>query len=157
FRLQNHSLAPIRVTVFAGIVWGTFSPDTPPIEEYLGAEASAFLQQSMVGELKIIGTHSQIIHNNWKLYAENVRDTYHATLLHTVYTSFKINRLDMDGGILLSPAKLNAISYSKRRTLAENTEYQAAAVHSAKYEATLKGKQLLEAWDERPDGVTHSI
>lgn len=157
FRLQDHSLDRIRVTVFAGIVWGTFSPATPPIEEYLGSEASAFLSQSMTGELKIIGTHSQIIHNNWKLYAENVRDTYHATLLHTFYTSFKINRLDMDGGILLSPSLLNAISFSKRRTFSENAEYQSAEVHSAKYEATLKGKQLLEAWDERPDGVTHSI
>lgn len=158
FRLEDHSLERLRVTVFAGIVWGTFSSETPPFEEYMGSEASAFLAQTMSGDLKIIGTHSQIIHNNWKLYAENVRDAYHATLLHTFYTSFRINRLDMDGGLLLTPSKLSAISYSKRRTFSENEEYRASGVHSAKYESTLlKGTQLLEAWDERPDGLTHSI
>lgn len=158
FRLEDHALQPVRATVFAGVVWGTLSADTPPIEEYLGEEAASFLKLSMDGGLKVIGRHSQVIHNNWKLYAENVRDTYHATLLHTFYTSFKINRLDMDGGILLSPSKLHAISYSKRRTLNEDAEYRAAAVHSAAYDDTaLQGRQLLEAWDERPHGVTHSI
>ncbi|PHM19649.1 MAG: Rieske (2Fe-2S) protein [Curvibacter sp. PD_MW3] len=157
FSEDRHALQAIRITVFAGIVFGTFSDQTPPIQEYLGVEAAEFLGSSMQGDLKVLGRHSQIIHNNWKLYAENVRDTYHATLLHTFYTSFKINRLDMDGGILLSPSKLHAISYSKKRTWTENAEYADAQVHSAKYESRLENPQLLQAWDERPHGITHSI
>ena len=37
--------------------------------------------------------------NNWKLYAENVRDTYHASLLHLFFATFKINRLSQGGGV----------------------------------------------------------
>ena len=35
----------------------------------------------MRGKPKVLGTTSQILHNNWKLYIENVKDTYHASLL----------------------------------------------------------------------------
>jgi len=52
------------------------------------------------------------LHNNWKLYAENVRDPYHATLLHTFYGAMKINRLDMDGGIVMADDKWHHTSYA---------------------------------------------
>ncbi len=157
FDPSQHRLQPIRVEVVAGIVFGTFSEDTPPLEEYLGERISAFLKRNMDHPLKILGTHSQMIHNNWKLYAENVRDSYHATLLHTFYTTFKVNRLDMDGGIILSDRKWHHISYSKRATLVAADEYKEAEVHSAKYSSELDGPQLLEAWDGFDDQITHSI
>ena len=87
---------------------------------------------------RVLGMHSQIIHNNWKLYAENVRDLYHATLLHTFYTTFKVNRLDMDGGMLLSDDGRHSISYAKRDTLQQSDEYR--NVHSASYEFALAGR-----------------
>jgi phenylpropionate dioxygenase-like ring-hydroxylating dioxygenase large terminal subunit len=101
--------------------------------------------------------HSQIIHNNWKLYAENVRDSYHATLLHTFYTTFKINRLDMDGGIVLAEDKWHHISYAKRETFDEAEEYQRDKIHAAQYDSNLDGPHLLNAWNEFDDGITHSI
>ena len=89
---------------------------------------------------RMLGMHSQIIHNNWKLYAENVRDLYHATLLHTFYTTFKVNRLDMDGGMLLSDDGRHSISYAKRDTLQQSDEYQ--NVHSAQYNSALAAPEL---------------
>jgi anthranilate 1,2-dioxygenase large subunit/terephthalate 1,2-dioxygenase oxygenase component alpha subunit len=38
---------------------------------------------------------------NWKLYMENVRDTYHASLLHTFFTTFRITRLSQGGGVMV--------------------------------------------------------
>jgi anthranilate 1,2-dioxygenase large subunit len=107
--------------------------------------------------LKLLGLHSQILHNNWKLYAENLRDSYHATLLHTFYGAMKINRLDMDGGIVMGDDKWHHISYVKRATLNETDEYQKSNVHSVQYSSELQGPQLLDAWDEFDDGITHSI
>ena len=107
--------------------------------------------------LRPLGMHSQVLHNNWKLYAENVRDSYHATLLHTFYTTFKINRLDMDGGILLADDKWHHVSYAKRATLKEDREYREANVHSAQYDSQLAGPHLLDAFDEFDDGITHYI
>jgi len=104
---------------------------------------------------RLLGMHSQIIHNNWKLYAENVRDSYHATLLHTFYTTFKVNRLDMDGGMLLSDDGVHSISYAKRGTLQQSEEYR--QVHAAQYNSALAGPQLLDSWPEFADGITHCI
>lgn len=157
FDPAKHRLEPIRVETFCGIVFGTCSPDTEPLASYLGERISAFLRRNMDHPLKILGTHSQVIHNNWKLYAENVRDSYHATLLHTFYTTFKVNRLDMDGGIVLSDKKWHHISYSKRATLEAAAEYKQANVHSAKYDSALDGPALLQAWDAFDDQITHSI
>ena len=102
FKPEAHGLELLRVEIFCGLVFGTFSEQTPTIENYLGPVMAKFIQRTLGKPLKPLGMHSQILHNNWKLYAENVRDSYHATLLHTFYTTFKINRLDMDGGIILA-------------------------------------------------------
>jgi anthranilate 1,2-dioxygenase large subunit len=157
FDVSEHRLEPVRVDVYGGIVFGTCSPDTEPLQEFLGEKISQFLSRNMDHPLKILGVHSQIIHNNWKLYAENVRDSYHATLLHTFYTTFKVNRLDMDGGIILSDKKWHHISYSKRATLDVAAEYKEANVHSAKHDSTLAGPALLQTWNAFDDNITHSI
>ncbi len=157
FNPDQHRLQPLRVDTYCGMVFGTFSAVTEPLRDYLGAPMSQFLERNLGRPLKILGVHSQMIRNNWKLYAENVRDSYHATLLHTFYTTFKVNRLDMDGGIILSDKKWHHISYAKRATLEQANEYRDAGVHSAKYESELAGPALLEAWDEFDDSITHSI
>ncbi len=155
FDPAKHRLQPLRVATFCGLVFGTFSEETEPLDEYLGAPMSKFLIRNLGRPLKTLGVHSQMIHNNWKLYAENVRDSYHATLLHTFYTTFKVNRLDMDGGIILSDKKWHHISYTKRATLAAEKEYE--SVHSSQFKSELAGPELLRAWDEFEDGITHSI
>jgi anthranilate 1,2-dioxygenase large subunit len=157
FDLNQHRLQPVRVEVFCGMVFGTFSDETPPVEDFLGKTMADFVRRNLGRKLKPLGVQSQIIHNNWKLYAENLRDAYHATLLHTFYTTFKVNRLDMDGGIIIAPDKWHHISYAKRKTFNEDEEYKNAGVHSAQYENKLEGPQLLDTWDEFDDGITHSI
>lgn len=157
FDPTKHRLEPLRVARFCGLVFGTFSEDMPPLETYLGDKMSGFIRRNFDRGLKVLGTHSQIIHNNWKMYAENIRDSYHATLLHTFYTTFKVNRLDMDGGIILSDDKWHHISFAKRATLQETEEYEASSVHSTSYESKLEGGQLMDSWDEYDDGITHSI
>lgn len=157
FDASKHRLEALRVESFCGLVFATFSDETPDVETYLGADMARFVKRNFGRPLKILGSHSQVIHNNWKLYCENVRDSYHATLLHTFYTTFKVNRLDMDGGITLSDNKWHHISYAKRATLNEADEYKDAEVHAAKFDSELEGPQLLDSWVEFDDGITHSI
>jgi phenylpropionate dioxygenase-like ring-hydroxylating dioxygenase large terminal subunit len=155
FDPAQHRLEPLRVEVFCGLVFGTCSDATVPVEAYLGDTMARMIRRNLGRPHRILGSHSQIIHNNWKLYAENVRDSYHATLLHTFYTTFKVNRLDMDGGMLLSDDGRHSISYAKRDTLRQSMEYQ--QVHSAQYKSALAAPQLLDAWSEFDDGITHCI
>ena len=68
----------------------------------------AILDQMSVALLKlkdkkveVIGRFTQQLPCNWKLYMENVRDTYHASLLHTFFTTFRITRLSQGGGVMV--------------------------------------------------------
>lgn len=159
FNIKDHRLQRVRIEVFCGMVFGTFSEETPNVEVFYGEEMCKMLRRNFTRPVRLLGCHSQLIHNNWKLYAENVRDSYHATLLHTFYTTFKINRLDMDGGIKITDAEKpwHHISYAKRNTLDTAAEYQSAEVHSDAFDSRLAGPELLDAWDEFDDGITHSI
>ena len=159
FRTSDHRLQPIRTQVFAGIVFGTFHADTPDVETFFGPAMCSILRRNLSRPLRLLGSHSQMIHNNWKLYAENVRDSYHATLLHTFYTTFRINRLDMDGGIRIAdaPQPWHHLSFARRATFEAAEEYTSAQVHSANYESRLNGPELLETWEEFDDGITHAI
>jgi anthranilate 1,2-dioxygenase large subunit len=157
FDPKQHRLQPLKVESFCGMIFGSFSDEVEDVESYLGPEMASFVKRNLGRPLRVLGTHSQTIHNNWKLYAENLRDSYHATLLHTFYTTFKVNRLDMDGGITLSERKWHHLSYARRAKIEEAAEYTEAKVHSANYESALDGPGLLEAWEEFDDGITHSI
>lgn len=157
FDPQKHRLEPLRVETHCGLVMGTFSNDIEPVAAYLGPSMNHHVERNLGQPLKLLGSHSQIIHNNWKLYAENIRDSYHATLLHTFYTTFKVNRLDMDGGIVLSDKGWHHISYAKRANFEEAEEYSDAQVHSAQYDSQLSGPEMLDAWPEFEDEITHSI
>lgn len=157
FDPADHRMTPLRVETFCGLVFATFSEAVPDVETFIGQDMAKFIRRNFDRPLKLLGVHTQMIHNNWKLYAENVRDSYHATLLHTFYTTFKVNRLDMDGGIILADDKWHHISYAKRHTLDEDAEYKAAGVHSVQFSSDLQGPGMLDAWDEFDDGITHSI
>src|SRR3989454_337306 len=56
----------------------------------------------MIKPVKVLGAYTQVLPNNWKLYMDNVKDTYHASLLHLFFTRFRINRLTQEGGVFVS-------------------------------------------------------
>lgn len=157
FCVADHRLEPLRVETICGLVFGTFSNATPPLRDFLGPTMVGYIERSLGRPYHLLGYHTQMLHNNWKLYAENVRDPYHATLLHTFYTTFKINRLDMEDGLLLSDCGRHSFSYAKRNNFSRDEEYDDNKVHSARYDSKLEGPDLLNSWVEFDDGTTHSI
>ena len=104
--------------------------DTPPLEDYLGAEHVARIRRVMRAPVKLIGGYSQIIPSNWKLYVENVKDSYHASLLHMFFTTFRLNRLSQKGGLVVSESGGNHISYSMTQDVA-GKEYEQSGLRSA--------------------------
>ena len=99
FRVEDHAARKLRVTSLSGIVFGTFSDETPTIEDYVGPDVLFALRRNASRKLQVIGRFTEVLPNNWKMYAENVRDTYHASLLHVFFATFKINRLSQGGGV----------------------------------------------------------
>jgi phenylpropionate dioxygenase-like ring-hydroxylating dioxygenase large terminal subunit len=105
--------------------------------------------------IEILGYHHQTMDHNWKLYAENVRDPYHATLLHTFFGTFRLNTLTMDGGIVLGQDGWHHISYSKMATDRQAGEYD--GMRSVVQDFGLADPSLIERRLERNDGVTLAI
>ncbi len=89
----------VRTTVLCGLVFGTLSDATPPIERYLGDEILGRLKRVLKKPTEVLGRFTQALPNNWKLYAENVKDTYHASLLHSFFATFRVTRLTQAGGL----------------------------------------------------------
>lgn len=159
FRLEDHSLRKLRTDQFAGLVFGTLSPDTPPLAEYLGNQIASHIARVMRGKPKILGTTSQILHNNWKLYVENVKDTYHASLLHTFFTTFRVNRLTNAGGVAVADTGAHHFSYSYGKTPTDQAASDAAyaGIQSMRQDYRLQDPRFLDVVDEIGDGITLQI
>src|SRR5262249_26486889 len=89
FRLEDNNLLRLNVARRGGTIFASFCDDTESLDEYLGEEIIKEFDTLFNGrELKLLGVHRNVIPANWKLYQENLKDPYHATLLHTYLTTF---------------------------------------------------------------------
>jgi phenylpropionate dioxygenase-like ring-hydroxylating dioxygenase large terminal subunit len=151
-RPEAHGPRQLKLATLAGLVFGTLAADAPALEQYLGAEIVTRIRRVMRAPVKLLGDYSQTLPSNWKLYMENVKDTYHASLLHTFFTTFRLNRLSQKGGVVVSDCGGHHVSYS----LAADTggrEYEQAGMRAAQEGFGLEAPELLEAVDEFGDGI----
>jgi phenylpropionate dioxygenase-like ring-hydroxylating dioxygenase large terminal subunit len=156
FRVERHGPRQLRVTMFHGLVLGTFSDQTPAIEDFIGPEVLARFNRILGGrKIEIIGRFVEVLPNNWKMYAENARDSYHASLLHLFFATFKINRLSQGGGLVVSANGGCSVSETIAPTQSDDTAY--AGMRSVDDDYMLRDPRLIDVIDEHPDRVRHQI
>ena len=114
FDMAAHGLRRFRVASRGGVIFATASDDTEPLEDYLGAEVVKEFDYTFDGEMKLLGVHRNIIPSNWKLYQENLKDPYHATLLHTYLTTFGLFVSSNESNILVDPKGRHGGLFSRR-------------------------------------------
>jgi anthranilate 1,2-dioxygenase large subunit len=95
------NLKTLRVDEYRGLVFGTFSPLTEPLRDYLGDKMRVEIDRIFERKVKVLGYYRQRIPANWKLYVENVKDPYHAGLLHLFHVTFGIYRPTMSGRVFM--------------------------------------------------------
>src|SRR5215207_6149108 len=149
---DSHAPRKLRLATLGGLVFGTLSSETPSLEDYLGAEFVIRINRVMRAPVKVLGHFSQILPSNWKLYIENVKDSYHASLLHAFFTTFRLNRLSQKGGILVSESGGHHVSYSLAAD-SGGREYEQAGMRAAHENYGLEAPQVLTAVDEFGDGI----
>jgi phenylpropionate dioxygenase-like ring-hydroxylating dioxygenase large terminal subunit len=149
---EQHGPRKLRVEIFAGLVFGTLGTEVPALEAYLGANITPNIRRVMRRPVKLLGGYSQILPSNWKLYMENTKDSYHASLLHMFFTTFRLNRLSQKGGLVVSEGGANHISYSMAADTA-GKEYEQAKMRSANEGYSLEVPELLNSIDEFGDGI----
>ena len=97
FDMAAHSLAALQVHDYRGVIFGSLSAQAPSLTDYLGAQMLPWLDRILHKPLAYLGCTRQYAKSNWKLYYENVKDPYHASLLHLFHTTFNIYRSNMQG------------------------------------------------------------
>lgn len=158
FCMAEHGPRKLRVATVHGLVFGTLSNDLPDIEEYLGEEILGRIERVLGGRTPVVlGRFTQVLPNNWKLYFENVKDSYHASILHLFFTTFGLNRLSQKGGIIVDESGGHHVSWSAiDREANGNDEYREQQIRSDS-EYTLKDPSLLDGFDDFGDDITLQI
>ncbi len=149
---EEHAPRQLRVETFCGLVFGTLGKNVKPLEEFIGANITPSVRRVMAKPVKLLGGYSQILPSNWKLYMENTKDSYHASLLHMFFTTFRLNRLSQKGGLVVSEGGANHISYSMSADTA-GKEYEQAKMRSANEGFALEVPEVIKSVDEFGDGI----
>jgi anthranilate 1,2-dioxygenase large subunit/terephthalate 1,2-dioxygenase oxygenase component alpha subunit len=157
FKREDHNLRKLKVQEFCGLVFGSFAGEPPDFQSYLGPEISSRIARVLHKPLKVLGRTTQVLPNNWKLYFENVKDTYHASILHTFFTTFEINRLNQRGGVVVDEGGGNHASYTIMDRSLDSADYKQQEIRSSKDDYRLADPSMLEGIDEFGDGVTLQI
>ncbi len=160
FRKEEHGLQVLRVHRIRGLVFGTLNEATPPFDDYVGQGHVDNINRVCGRPLKILGQYSQRLPSNWKLYIENVKDPYHASILHAFNGVMKQDRLTMEGGIIMGTRGWHHISYSKMQTDKGDAIYSRTGMRSAElseYGLGLRDHSMTDIWDDYGDGVTMTI
>jgi phenylpropionate dioxygenase-like ring-hydroxylating dioxygenase large terminal subunit len=156
FKIEEHGPRQLRVTTLHGLVFGTMSGEAPPIEDFIGPEVLARFNRILGGrKIEIIGRFVEVLPNNWKMYAENARDSYHASLLHLFFATFRLNRLSQGGGLTVSPNGGCSVSETIAPTESDDKSY--AGMRSVDEDYKLEDLRLMDVVDEHPDRVRHQI
>jgi anthranilate 1,2-dioxygenase large subunit/terephthalate 1,2-dioxygenase oxygenase component alpha subunit len=158
FCKADHGPRRLRTATACGLVFASASDAAPPLEEYLGPEILPRIARVLSGPVEVLGRFVQALPNNWKLYVENVKDTYHASLLHAFFGTFRITRLTQGGGVVVSADGGHHASYTiERADDRTSTAYRDQALRSERPGYRLADPSLLDAVDEFGDGIQLQI
>ncbi len=88
FKPEEHGCRRLRVATRGGVIFASYSDEVEALDDYLGEVAEDFDATFDGRALRVLGYYRNVIRGNWKLYHENLKDPYHATLLHTYLVTF---------------------------------------------------------------------
>jgi salicylate 5-hydroxylase large subunit len=115
FELAQNGLRKLKVARRNGVVFASFAPEVEPFEDYLMPSLLELFDRVFDGRaLKVLGYSRQLTPANWKLMFENIKDPYHATLLHVFLISFGLNRADQPQRLVIDPTGRHAAGMSWR-------------------------------------------
>lgn len=158
FDKKDHGLNPLRVEEYNGLIFGTFSSDVENLHDYLGEKMRPEIDRIFNRPVKVLGYYRQRIPANWKLYLENVKDPYHASLLHLFHATFGLYRATMMGKVVVEESKGHSFLWSANIG-EDRTELLTAYAGIDKYREDYKlaDPSLFDVKPDYDDKVTNMI
>ncbi len=158
FDPSQHSLQKLQVDTYNGLIFASFSPEVEPLADYLGPAMRPWLDRVFNRPVQVLGYARQFIHANWKLYSENVKDPYHASLLHLFHTTFGIYRSSQGGGVIMDEAGRHSMLRAYKKTEQEEiAAYTGKNIRSYQTDYTLADPSLLTSRKEFEVELTNHI
>ena len=152
--MEEHGPRKLRIAILHGLIFGSFSEEVPPIDEYLGEEISSRIERVLGGRKPVVlGGHAGAAEQLEALYGER-QGSYHASILHLFFTTFELNRLSQKGGIIVDESGGHHVSFSAIDTSAERDAEYARQQLRSESQYKLADPSLLQGFDEYKDGVT---
>ncbi len=151
FDPKQHGLKRLNVEVVNGVVWASFSNETPPFRAYLGEKLWGYYTRIFSGrKLRIIGYNRQLLPSNWKLMMENIKDPYHAALLHVFFATFGLFRPDQKTAIEMDDTGRHACLMSVMPPPGEKSQGQDVLTSLPGFNTSLQlaDRRLIEAVKE---------
>lgn len=159
FDMRDHGLRRLRTATFNGLIFGSFSEHAEPIEQYLGALMVENVGEILGKPIRLLGYQRQRIFANWKMYLENVRDAYHASLLHEFNRTFGLSRLTQTSGGYMDDRHRHAMLFQYKGSDSDDTAqkaYKDGRVQRGDY-MTLTDPSLVQSIKENKTGVSTRI
>ncbi|MEZ5649871.1 MAG: aromatic ring-hydroxylating dioxygenase subunit alpha [Burkholderiaceae bacterium] len=156
FDNKQHGMNRLQVTERNGIVWASFSPEVPSFEAYTERMLPSIDRLFSGRPLKLLGYQRQMLRCNWKMYMENLKDPYHATLLHTFYITFGLWRADNRSSMSTANQGRHGIMVSENtgKKTSEATEHLTRFDHDLTLEDMSLVTPIREFEDGRIEGGT---
>ncbi len=153
FDPAGHGLETLAVARRNGVVFASFAQPNETLETYLGPKMLGYFDRVFDGrKLEVLGYMRQRIPSNWKLMMENIKDPYHASLLHVFLISFGLFRADQESSMEMDETGRHAVLVSRR---AEDGDTAATGqMRSFRERFTLQDPRLIDPVREFPGNAT---
>jgi salicylate 5-hydroxylase large subunit len=153
FSPKDHGLRQLKVEVVNGVIWASFNDRTPAFRQYIGDKLWGYYERIFTGRrLRVIGYNRQLIPSNWKLMMENIKDPYHAALLHVFFATFGLFRPDQKSALEMDEtgrhACLMSVTPPRDPSASINANDVATALPGFDASLQLADKRLIEAVKE---------
>jgi anthranilate 1,2-dioxygenase large subunit len=158
FELDQHGLHCLRVDSYRGLVFASFSQAAPSLPDYIGPQMRPFVDRIFCKPIVYLGCTRQYSKSNWKLYWENVKDPYHASLLHLFHTTFNIFRVNMKMITLPDAAHgLHSLIMSIKTESSDTEAYKQQKIRSYNEGFRLEDTSILAMHPEYAELATNHI
>lgn len=153
FDLKDNGLETLHVTERHGVVFASFDENVEPFDTYLGESMLGLFDRVFDGRpLSVLGYMRQRIPSNWKLMVENIKDPYHASLLHVFLVTFGLFRADQPSQVKMDSTGRHGALISQKGEQKSNDAV--AEMKSFKDNMALHDPQLLTPVREFPGDAT---
>ena len=153
FSRGDYNLPRLAISTRGGVIFASFATDLGELDEYLGEANCDYFDRVFDGrELTLLGYSRQLIPGNWKLMFENIKDPYHASLLHVFLVTFGLFRADQKSQVKMDETGRHGLLISRKGR--QQATQATKDISNLREDFSLADARLLDPVKEFADDAT---